>query len=66
MPQNFSQKYSDEVLEEIAPRAARLLNAIGAVPVIRTLMLEAGMTATEVARTIGVSRATLYRSLRAV
>lgn len=29
-------------------------------------MLESGMTATEVARTIGVSRATLYRSLRAV
>ena len=49
MPDNETQKYSDEVLEDIAPRAAKLLNAIGAEPVIRTLMESGGMTAEDIA-----------------
>jgi len=39
-----SPKYSKQVLEETVPRAAKLLNAIGAEPVIRTLMKQGGMT----------------------
>lgn len=49
MPESPTQKYSNEVLEEIAPRAAKLLNGIGAAPVIRTLMLQAGMTDDDIA-----------------
>lgn len=49
MPQNTTQKYSNEVLEETPPRAAKLLNGIGAVPVIRTLMLQVGMTEDDIA-----------------
>ena len=37
-------KYSDEVLEQTPPRASKLLNAIGAVSELRTLMGSAGMT----------------------
>lgn len=42
-------KYSSQVLEETPPRAAKLLNAIGAEPVIRTLMAQAGMTDEDIA-----------------
>jgi hypothetical protein len=42
------QKYSDEVLEQTPPRASKMLNAIGAVPEIRTLMANAGMTDEEI------------------
>jgi hypothetical protein len=38
----MTQKYSDEVLEETPARAAKLLNGIGAEPVIRTLMHDPG------------------------
>ncbi|MBK8254540.1 MAG: hypothetical protein IPK82_17970 [Polyangiaceae bacterium] len=48
MPQEVYEKYSAQVLEETVPRAARFLNAIGAVPVIRTMMLQVGMTDEEV------------------
>jgi len=44
MADSESPKYSKQVLEEAVPRAAKLLNAIGAEPVIRTLMLQGGMT----------------------
>lgn len=40
----MAEKYSDQVLEETPARAAKLLNGIGAVPVIRTLMEQGGMT----------------------
>ena len=36
-------EYSDEVLEETPERVAKLLNGIGAVPTIRTLLAEAGV-----------------------
>lgn len=42
------KKYSDEVLEETPGRASKLLNAIGAVPEIRTLMFQGGMTDEEI------------------
>jgi hypothetical protein len=42
------QKYSMQVLEEAVPRAAKLLNAIGAEPVIRTLMAQVGMTEADI------------------
>lgn len=45
----IEQKYSDEVLEETPARASKLLNAIGAVPEIRTLMAQGGMTDAEIA-----------------
>lgn len=38
------QKYSMQVLEEAVPKTARFLNAIGAEPVIRTLLGQVGMT----------------------
>lgn len=44
----IEKKYSDEVLEQTPPRASKLLNAIGAVPEIRTLLGSAGMTDEEI------------------
>jgi len=46
---DIEKKYSDEVLEETPARASKLLNAIGAVPEIRTLMGQGGMTDADIA-----------------
>ena len=47
--QDQAQKYSMQVLEEGVPRAAKFLNAIGAEPVIRTLLGQVGMTDADIA-----------------
>lgn len=41
--------YSDEILEAAPERATKLLTGIGAVPTIRTLLLQVGMTDDEIA-----------------
>ena len=44
----MSNRYSPQVLEETVPRAAKLLNGIGAVAVIRTLMQQGGMVDSDI------------------
>lgn len=41
--------YSDEILEEAPQRVTKLLTGIGAVPTIRTLLFQAGMTDADIA-----------------
>lgn len=43
------QKYSMQVLEEAVPKTAKFLNAVGAEPVIRTLLGQVGMTDADIA-----------------